>query len=607
MTLLLDFSYMGKSIDKRLAELSATRFYDMGCADEALGLEDSVEPWLDGLWEAFFKSVGVKQSGLLINAGEEDSNKASSVEKHDTTPSKLKETEHVLPAVAANLITYEKMFGSESTCIPQDVPRFQDALFKIRFEGKKTDSSLEKVMNDGASSQEPASPSRPFLAPILQAKYLTSDNSERKVLYLEIDIEGSNIEYNPGDSIGIKCPNRTLDVNLLLERLELQGDDLFYIEANMAATKSRRSANGVADRFPSPCSVRDAFLYHVDILSVPKKAVLRALATYCTDLEEQARMLTLSSKSGASKYKEFIEDQQLNVLELLFIFPSCKPPFDHLLSLLPQLMPRYYSVASSPLANPNRLSIALTIVQNELILKNGSVSIKRPGLCSNWLKEIVQPLLTGTSNSMVKIPIFLRPTRDFLLPASHRWPLILIGPGTGVAPFMGFLQHRFMECKKLVDEASDVCSGCWRGGIELDLTEDEEFTAETKRSVKESKGIYLFFGCRKRNEDWIFREQMEMYTQKGTLTKLSTAFSREQNEKYYVQHEIKKNAKLVADLILYNEAYVYVCGDGTQMAKDVHLALISVLEEAGNLTKEQAEEQMKTLATRQRYIRDIWC
>jgi methionine synthase reductase len=301
--------------------------------------------------------------------------------------------------------------------------------------------------------------------------------------------------------------------------------------------------------------------------------------------------------------KRFVTDQQLNFVELLYLFPSCQPPLDHLLSLLPQLMPRFYSIATSPLADPTTIGIAFTVV-DELIGPN--TSIRRRGLCTNWLHDICQPQLVSSAPVVIKVPLFLRPTRDFLLPASHEWPLILIGPGTGVAPFMGFLQHRHNEVKKRAQVASQVCSGSWRGGLDLDMEEDDEFV-KTPSQAAESKGIYLFYGCRRRADDWIFEDDMKGYQADGTLRQLFTAFSREQeDQKHYVQHELRTQGALVTELLLQSGGYVYVCGDGTQMAKDVHEALRDVLQEHGHLTKEQADEHLATLSARQRYVRDIW-
>ncbi|DAZ96274.1 TPA: hypothetical protein N0F65_008307 [Lagenidium giganteum] len=599
------FCYMGKSIDKRLSELGAQRFYGLGTADEALGLEDDVEPWLDGLWAAFDKSTGAADASTADGA----STCSSSADQDDASaaPEATISTDNAAtnvdePYVSTNIQTFDAMFGPSTapTEEPTDVPRLQSSLLQLSFLDKAAateEPPVESTTMTPSAGTEYSS-THPFHARVAQAKFLTAPESERKVLQMDIDIAGSHITYNPGDSIGIKCPNRTRDVDALLKRLQLDGAALFTAESVATKPKRATAAKSGGSRFPTPCSVRNAFTNIVDILSVPKKATLRALATYCADTEERARMLVLSSKGGATKFQAFVADQGLTFIELLYLFPSCAPPLDHVLSLLPDLMPRYYSIASSPLTDSTRLTIALTIVSNTIGPNN---NIPRPGLCTNWLLQLCQPLLDGTAVADVRLPLFLRPTRDFLLPASHEWPLVLIGPGTGVAPFMGFLQHRYYETKQQAEQASDVCTGCWRGGLDVeDLEEDDEF-----RAKKEPKGMFLFFGCRHRDQDWLFQHEMKEFLAHGTLTKLFTAFSREQAEKHYVQHELRANGALVADLVLNQGGYVYVCGDGTQMARDVNDTLVALLEEHGGLSNEDATNKLKDLALRQRYVRDI--
>jgi len=293
----------------------------------------------------------------------------------------------------------------------------------------------------------------------------------------------------------------------------------------------------------------------------------------------------LASKTDAcfTFTQTFVADQQLTFLEVLLLFPSCQPPLDHVLSLVPQLMPRYYSIASSPLADPKRVTVAFTIVEYTA----GPRGIARRGLCSNWLQQIAQPLLdtqqqVGTS---VKIPLFLRSTRDFELPANRQSPMLLIGPGTGVSPFIGFLQHRHFEAKNI--EKAGNKNACSPTG-------------------NDAGAISLFFGCRRKSEDWIFKEEMHTYLENGTLSALFTAFSREQEEKHYVQHNLKVNGKLVYDLIQESEGYVFVCGDGVAMAHDVHAALVEIVEEHGNMSADAAEAQLRELSSSQRYVRDIW-
>ncbi|GLD92694.1 hypothetical protein PINS_up001273 [Pythium insidiosum] len=605
------FCYMGKSIDKRMTELGAQRFYDMCAADEAMGLEDSVEPWLDGLWGAFFKATRSADSAETCSSSSEDGEDAGASSSSDAAAADANQEETASSKhsfLPENLQTYDAMFGSltDPTPEPSDVPRLQTALFSVRtLDAPPSTTENEPQTSVDGTDDGLYSSTSPFLAKICSARYLTKPASERKVLYLELDISGAKMPFKPGDSIGVKCPNRERDVDALLERLELDGAT--WVNVEPVATKQRTPVKKTAsDRFPAVATLRELLSSHVDLQASPKKAALRTLATCCSDEEERARLLVLSSKSGAVAFKRFVSEQQLSVVELLHLFPSCKPSLDTLLSLLPQLMPRFYSIATSPLADANKIGIAFTVV-DERIEPHG---IRRRGLCTTWLEATSQPLLqpssAAPSSPTVSVPIFLRPTRDFTLPASHEWPLLLIGPGTGVAPFMGFLQHRQHEVSRRVAVASEVCSGCWRGEMELELTEDDEFATPPALAV-ESKGAFLFFGCRHRDHDWIFEDEMTQFARDGTLRGLFTAFSREQLEKHYVQHELRTHGAMVADLVLQHGGYIFVCGDGMNMARDVHEALRDVLvQHGGAATVEDAEELLRSLATRQRYVRDIW-
>ncbi|RLN91619.1 hypothetical protein BBJ28_00010786 [Nothophytophthora sp. Chile5] len=598
------FCFMGKGIDKRMRELGAQSFYGFGtflqrswswnssmhclltiahgsvlragAADEAMGLEDSVEPWLAGLWAAFDKATGTLDAGNVDDEVTSSSSHSNSPEvdglarDSPVAPLPTVPTSSNASYLLANLISYEKMFGplETPTEIPEDLPRLQSSLLNVRF------LDVTEPQEPAIEAEEEISSTSPYLASIVGAEYLTAAQAERKVLRLDIALGDSGIQYIPGDSIGIKCPNRAEDVEAVLACLGLNGDQIFSAETVAAKNgRTTKKKSATSTHFPSPCSIRDVFLHHVDLRSSPKKAALRALAAYCSDEEQQARMLLLSSKVGADKYKAFITEQQLNFVELLHLFPSCNPSLDHLLTLLPQLMPRYYSITTSPLVDATRLSVAFTVVDNAV----GTHGLRRRGLCTNWLNDICQPLLGADSPAAeagVKIPIFVRGTQDFHLPESASAPMLLIGPGTGVAPFMGFLQHRQIE-------------------------------AELSTATQQGK-TFLFFGCRRQSEDWLFREQMHEYLVNGTLTQLFTAFSRDQEEKHYVQHELKDNGKLVCELLLGAEGYVFVCGDGMAMAKDVHSALVSVLVEHAGLSEQAAEDQLRELGAQQRYVRDIW-
>lgn len=271
-----------------------------------MGLEDSVEPWLNGLWAAYDEASGGVGESAIASGTTDSSTDKSSADAAESTPSaapSAAETAVDTSYLLENLISYEKMFGllETPTEVPEDLPRLQSSLLSVRFltdEERQVEVASPKAVEDSEISS-----TNPFMASVVGAEYLTAQHAERKVLRLDIDINGSGINYVPGDSIGVKCPNRTKDVDALLARLGISGDEVIAAEP-VAATNGRvAKKKNTSNHFPSPCSVRDIFLHHVDILSSPKKAAVRALATYCSDEEQRARMLLLSSKTGADKYK----------------------------------------------------------------------------------------------------------------------------------------------------------------------------------------------------------------------------------------------------------------------------------------------------------------
>ena len=326
-------------------------------------------------------------------------------------------------------------------------------------------------------------------------------------------------------------------------------------------------------RLPPSCTVQHALEYGLELTSVPRKSVLRVLAEYCTTDEEKYQLLCLCRKSaeGKAKYRDFVETQRLSVPELLSLFPSCAPPLDHLISILPPLALRYYSICTSPLVNPHRIGIAFSVLS--YVLPN--TSIVRHGVCTHWLQTtFVQPL---AHRKIESIDFTLRrATRNFHLPARLSCPLICIGPGTGVAPFIGFLSHR---------EQQQSCPGS-RGPL---------------------GSISLYFGCRHERHDWIFKHEMLAQVESNVCSHLHVAFSRDGPEKRYVQHDLVGQSHQVFELIDTYQAHVYLCGDGKKMAKDVHETLVQIVQEQGQMsTYVQAQAYVQRLTEEGRYVKDIW-
>ncbi|EFJ49456.1 hypothetical protein VOLCADRAFT_59322, partial [Volvox carteri f. nagariensis] len=400
--------------------------------------------------------------------------------------------------------------------------------------------------------------------------------SDRKVIHLELSIRGSNMVYEPGDSIGVLPVNHPDLITNLCKRLNLNPDRVFTLQpaAGAAASAAGGSSGGrVASHIPSPCSVGYALSHCVDLTSVTRKSVLRLLAEHATDAAERRTLMYLSSKSqgGKDAYAHEISEHQPSILDLLVRFRSVHAPFEALLDALPPLMPRMYSISSSrrdPARGATHLSVALSVVRFKT--RYGT----RLGVATTWLDRLAAPFTAEGAvlpEEPIYVPIFLRRAADFKLPPSLATPLVMVGPGTGVAPFRGFLQERRAQilAQKLLGEA------------------------------------VLFFGCRRDDEDYLYKEELEAFKVEGTLAALHVAFSRAQADKVYVQDLIKQQGAKVWAL-LQAGAHVYVCGDGVAMSKDVHAALAGVVQQYGGLSEQDATAFLQNLAQERRYVRDVW-
>jgi len=460
----------------------------------------------------------------------------------------------------------------------------------------------------------------PFHAKVASAKWLTNtslneDNyyswsEEKQVIQLDLHLEDSGITYVPGDSIGICCPNPDYTVNIVLEVLRKAHSKPLSSESNISCIN-----------FPSLGCLGDLLRYGIDLVGCPKKASIATLAQYCKDPEESVLMQNLCSKSTTGKelWSNFIETQNIGLGELLCLVPSCCPTLSALLQCASSLPPRYYSIASSPLRDPTKVSVAFSIVRysNKIASKSntGEVppEIQRKGVCTHYLQTVLKPWLCQRSDQTLPpttyIRMFHKASINFQLPGSVGPPLILVGPGTGVAPFIGFLDHRaLLEYERKNNGGEDMSTGLWRGGFELDTHDlpcECNFVEEYIHSVTPGP-IHLFFGCRNDN-DYLYKSTFVKHLNSGTLTSLEVAKSRVSDQKVYVTHKLLERGAELARLLLNDGAYFYVCGDGNQMAKDVYNALKQVLmKHSCHTTEESAEQVLVDLKHRRRYVLDIW-
>uniref|UniRef100_A0AAX7SWZ5 Methionine synthase reductase n=1 Tax=Astatotilapia calliptera TaxID=8154 RepID=A0AAX7SWZ5_ASTCA len=567
-----NFCNCGKTIERRLQELGAKQFYATGYADDGIGLELVVDPWLGGLWKAIKESLSKMPASPAGSPGlASQSGDAASV---STSASKTHTEETGVPHVAlAHSLSCSMPPLSESSL---NVPALPPTYLDVSLQEVDT---MEEVMDVLAALHQ---------VPISKAVQLTSGDAVKTALLLELEISAYPVlAYQPGDSFDVFCPNRAADVDHMLHRLGLHSQRNHHVNISLQKDTKKKGAQ-VPPYIPQNVSLLFLLTWCLEIRSVPKKAFLRALVEHTGDSVQRRRLQELCSKQGAADYNLYVRDPSLSVLELLTAFPSCSPPLSLLIEHLPKLQPRPYSAASSRLRHPGKLHFVFNVV--EIPACSGRPAGRR-GLCTGWLFDLINPGLvfpgkadSSSSPALPKIHVSLKPNASFRLPPDPSVPFIMVGPGTGVAPFIGFLQQRYEERQ----------------------TNPEAIFGET----------WLFFGCRHRDRDYLFREELEGFVSRGILSHLMVCFSRDHGEHEdaatsaarprYVQHNLLLNSQHITDVLLKQNGYLYVCGDAKNMAKDVNETLVEIIKMELQVDQLDAMKRLAGLREEKRYLQDIW-
>ncbi|KAL0842115.1 hypothetical protein ABMA28_014295 [Loxostege sticticalis] len=395
----------------------------------------------------------------------------------------------------------------------------------------------------------------PFLAAIKVNRELHKGGG-RSCLHVELDITDSKMRYEAGDHVAVYPINDTDLVERLGSITNADLDEIFSL-INTDTESSKKHP------FPCPTSYRTALSHYVEITALPRTHILRELAEYCTNEDDKKKLLLMATNSqeGKALYQSFITDACRNIVHILEDIPSCKPPLDHLCELLPRLQPRYYSISSSPKLHPETVHITAVVVEYKT--STGRVN---KGVATTWLaKHKPEP-----GKPLPRVPVYIRKSQ-FRLPLQPQTPIIMVGPGTGLAPFRGFLQER----------------------------------AHARANGKEVGENILYFGCRHRDQDYIYQDELEEYEKKGDVV-LNVAFSRDQEQKVYVTHLLEKNIDKIWDILGTRNGHFYVCGDAKNMAVDVRNIVLKAVQEKGGKTEAEAVQFLKKLDSMKKYSSDVW-
>ncbi len=365
---------------------------------------------------------------------------------------------------------------------------------------------------------------QPFAAPVFEKINLHGRGSERQTLHIELQTEATGLTFEPGDSAGIIPVNSEELISEVLKVTALKP------EVELEVNKIKRT-------------LHEALYRDFELSKITPDVIKRYL-----EIAPNAALQKITAKTDTLQKYIYGKD----IVDLFTDFPA-KLSANELIKILRPLQPRYYSIASSPKAFPGELHLTVALVDYEHGGRN------KRGTCSGFLSEV----LTEDEH----VPLFIESNPNFRLPATPATPIIMIGAGTGIAPYRAFVQER---------ELSPDAGKSW-----------------------------LFFGNRNFETEFLYQTEWLKHLKSGALTRMDVAFSRDQEQRVYVQHKMLEQAK---DLYQWMEegAHIYICGDMKKMAVDVQNALLSILQQEGGYNPEEAQEFLDLLQKEKRLQLDVY-
>ena len=375
----------------------------------------------------------------------------------------------------------------------------------------------------------------PFPARLTENRLLNKPGSHKETRHLVVDLAGSGLTYKVGDSLGVFPSNRPSEVDEILQHLGASGNEL---------------VSPAMLKLPAPIALREALASRL-ALAKPTRKFVEALAAKATGDGDRTRLAALLAPEAKDQLAGWLEDREF--VDLLAEFPSARLSPQELVDFMRKLMPRLYSIASSPKPHPTEVHLTVAVVRYETNHRS------RVGVTSTFLAD-------RAALKTTPVPVFVSDSH-FGVPADHSKDIIMVGPGTGIAPFRAFMQERI--------------------------------------ATKAAGRNWVFFGDQHRATDFLYEEEWLAWQKAGELARLDVAFSRDQLTKVYVQDRMRENSAELWSWI-HGGAHFYVCGDAKRMAKDVDIALHDVIIQHGGIDASAAAAYVKQMKKDHRYLRDVY-
>nr|XP_043620938.1 NADPH-dependent diflavin oxidoreductase 1 [Erigeron canadensis] len=521
------YNFVAKKLDKRLADLGGTEIIERGLGDDQhpSGYEGALDPWMSSLWTMLYnENPKLFPKGVDISISDIKTLDQPKVDITYLDPYEM--YKQSLPEIDLKLLEKE-------------IVRSRSSLIGRKSSDKsKPDSFLKMVKNEPISRE----------------------GCGKDVRHFEFEALSSTIEYEVGDVLEILPGQSPEAIDAFIKRCNLNPES--YIIVN-PRNKDARLENGLATS-NVPVNLKRFVELTMDVSSAsPRRYFFEVMSFFASAEHEKERLQYFASPEGRDDLYQYNQKERRTVLEVLEDFPSVDMPFEWLVQLTPPLKTRAFSISSSLMVHPNQVHLTVSIVSWTTPFKR-----KRSGLCSSWLASL-------HPHQRVCIPAWFH--KGSLPAPEPSLPLILIGPGTGCAPFRGFVEERALK----------------------------------ESTLTPTSPILFFFGCRNEDNDFLYKDFWVSHSQNGGVLSQEkgggfyVAFSRDQPQKVYVQHKMREQSVKVWDL-LSRGAVVYVAGSSNNMPSDVLAAFEDIVASEGGVSKEAAARWLRMLEKGGKYHVEAW-